>query len=46
MDLDPIAGIEIVKGIGSVLSKNSGCRENYQNYDKGESAFHWDVRLT
>jgi hypothetical protein len=43
LDLDSSAGIKIIEGIGSVLRKNSGCRENYQNYDKGDSAFHWDV---
>jgi hypothetical protein len=43
LDLDSIAGIKIIEGIGSVLSKNGGRRENYQNYDKGESALHWDA---
>jgi hypothetical protein len=41
LDLYSIAGIKIIEGIGSVLRKSGGRRENYQNYDKGESAFHW-----
>ena len=45
MDLDSIAGIEIIEGIGSVLCKSGGRRENDKKYDKGESAFHWDVWL-
>ena len=43
MDLYSIAGIKIIEGIGSVLRKDSGRRENDKNYDKGESAFHWDA---
>ena len=43
LDLYSVAGIKIIEGIGSVLRKNSGCRENYQNYDKGDSTFHWDA---
>ncbi|MFY9622062.1 MAG: hypothetical protein WAM70_01170 [Pyrinomonadaceae bacterium] len=45
MDPDSIAGIKIIEGIGSVLRKSGGRRENDKKNDKGESAFHWDVRL-